>query len=105
MQSPEAVEAINVVIQHSTSKATRKAAGKYEMYQCSGQSILQTDLKMFPYKISAVHKLSYNNKERQLQFAAYADRKEAIIFNTPLSVEACFNLDGTVSKVLGDQTS
>jgi hypothetical protein len=49
------------------------------MSQSSEQRILQTDLKMFPYKIFVVHKLS--NKGKQLQFTACRGRKNETPFN------------------------
>jgi hypothetical protein len=44
------------------------------------QRVFQLDLKMFPYKISVVYKLSDSNEERLLQFAALAEGKDNILF-------------------------
>jgi hypothetical protein len=55
-------------------------------------------LKIFPYKISVVHKLSDNEKERKLQFTAWTEGTDKILFNTHYLDKACFHLGGTVSK-------
>ena len=45
-----------------------------------------------------VHKLPDNVKERRLQFTAWADGKDEILFNTQFLDEAYFYLDRTVNK-------
>ena len=54
-------------------KSTKKAACVYGMSRSSVPRTLRMDLKFFPYKISALHKLTFKNTERWIQHAAWAE--------------------------------
>jgi hypothetical protein len=47
-------------------KSTRKAACELGISQCSVHQILHSDVKLFPYKMSVVLKLSSHDKGRRL---------------------------------------
>jgi hypothetical protein len=61
--SPENAEAILVAMQCSLGKSTRQAAHELGKSQQTIQCILHSDLKLFPYKMSVLHKLS-DHKEK-----------------------------------------
>jgi hypothetical protein len=98
VRSPENVEALRVAMRLSPGKSTRKASRELGISRRSIQRILHSDLKLFPYKISVLHKLSEHDKERRLQFAAWAEEENATFHNTLFSDEAYFHLDGTFNE-------
>ena len=42
----------------------------------SVQRILHNDLKLFPYKITVLHKLTNQKKQRRLEYALWAEGKD-----------------------------
>jgi hypothetical protein len=88
VRSPENLEALRVATQRSPGKSTRKASRELGISRRSIQRILNSDPKLFPYKISVLHKLSEHDKERRLQFAAWAEEENATLHNTWFSNEA-----------------
>jgi hypothetical protein len=66
-------------MQRGPGKSTWKASHELGIAQRSIQRILYSDLRVFPYKISVLHELSKNDKERWLQFAAWAEEQHSTI--------------------------
>jgi hypothetical protein len=62
------------------------------------QRIIHSDLKLFQYKIYALHKFSEHGKERSLQFAAWTEEENATFHNTWFSDGTDFHLDVAVNK-------
>jgi hypothetical protein len=98
VHSLENVETLRLAMQRSPGKSTRKASRELGISRHLIQRILHSDLKLFLYKISVLHRLSEHDKERRLQFAAWAKEKNATFHNTWFSDEVCFHLDGNVNK-------
>jgi hypothetical protein len=69
------MEAIWVAMQHSLGKSMRKAALELETSLCLIQRILHSDLKLFLYKMSVLHKLSGHDKGRRPQFTEWAQEE------------------------------
>lgn len=93
LRSPENVEALGIGMQRSPGKSTQEGSRELRMWR-----LLRSDLKLFPYQIFVLHKISEHDKERRLQFAAWAEDRNAVPHNTWFSDDAYFHLDGTVSK-------
>jgi hypothetical protein len=94
----ENMEVLRVAMQRSPSKSTRTASVELGISQPSVQRILHSDLHMFPYNITVMHKLADCDKEQRLYFATWARHEEGILHNTCFSDEAHFHLDGAVNK-------
>lgn len=65
---------LSLANQCSTNKSTRKGARASAMTGRSVQSILRTDFKMFPCKITVMH-LSKKDEAKRHQFTAWAEGK------------------------------
>jgi hypothetical protein len=61
--SPENVEVIRVATQRRPGKSTGKAAREMGISRRSIQRIFHSDLKLFPYKMSVLHKLPITTRE------------------------------------------
>jgi hypothetical protein len=81
----------------SPRKSTRRASAELGISHQSLQRILHSDLHLFPYKITVMHKLTAIDKERRLQFALWAVEEEAILHSTWFT-EGAFHLNGVVNK-------
>jgi hypothetical protein len=68
---------LQVAMQHSPGKSSRKAVSKLGISQQSAQLIAKYDFNMFSYKMPMLHKLSERNKQRQLQFATWTEMESA----------------------------
>ena len=60
--------------------------------------VLRSDLKLFPYIITLLHKLADQNKRRRLEYALWAEGKDEIFVKTWFSDEDYFHFNGTVNK-------
>ena len=77
-------------IQRSPGKSCRKAVAQLGIFRCSVQWILKSDLHMYPFKMTSVHKLSDEHKRQGLLFARWAEDKEQTLNNVWFSDEAHF---------------
>ncbi|KAJ4436098.1 hypothetical protein ANN_18725 [Periplaneta americana] len=66
VHTPENIEAVRVALTRSPAKSTRRASADLGISCRSLQRILHADLKLFPYKIAVLHKLTANDKERRV---------------------------------------
>ena len=98
VRTPANIEAVRVALVRSPSKSTRRASAELGISRRSLQTILHSDLHLFPYKITVMHKLTAVDKEQRLQFALWAMEEEAVLHNTWFTDEVCFYLNGVVSK-------
>lgn len=99
VRTAENIEAVRVALARSPSKSTRRASAELGISRRSLQRILHADLKLFPYKITVVHKLMENDKVRRLQFAtSEIANDDAVIHNTWFSDEVYVHLNGSVNK-------
>lgn len=96
--SPENIEAVRVAMQRSPGKSTRKAAVRLGISRRSVQRILKSDLHMYPYKMTVVHRLTNDQMQERLVFAYWAEDKQQTFNNVWFSDEAHFHLDGVVNK-------
>jgi hypothetical protein len=92
VRSPENTEAVRVALQRSPSKSTRKAAAQLGISRRSVQRILESDLNLYPYK------LTVQNKHQRMTFSEWAQNAEISFNNVWFSDEAHFHLDGVVNK-------
>ena len=72
VRTPANIEAVHVALTQSPSKSTRRASAELGISRRSLQRILHSDLHLFPYKMTILHKLTATDKERRLQFALRA---------------------------------
>jgi hypothetical protein len=72
VRTPANIEAVRVALIRSPNKSTRRASAELGISRRSLQRILHSDLHIFPYKITVMHKLTAIDKERRLQFALWA---------------------------------
>ena len=98
VRTPANIEAVHVALIRSPSKSTRRASAELEISRQSLQRILHSDLHLFPYKITVIHKLTAIDKEWRLQFAFWAMEEEAVLHNSWFTDEAYFHLNGVVNK-------
>lgn len=98
VRSPQNIEAVRVALTRSPSKSTRRASAELGISRRSLQRILHSDLHLFPYKMTVMHKLTARDMERRLQFASWAMEEEAVLHNTWYSDEAYFYVNGVVNK-------
>ncbi|PSN45412.1 hypothetical protein C0J52_18370, partial [Blattella germanica] len=68
VRSPENFAALQVALQRSPNKSTRQSAREMEISRHSVQKILHSDLKLFPYKLTVLHQLTDQNKQRRLEY-------------------------------------
>jgi len=92
------IEAVRMALTRSPSKSTRRASAELGISHRSLQRILHSDLHLFPYKMTVLHKLTATDKERRLQFALWAIEEEAVLHNTWFTDEAYFHVNGVVNK-------
>jgi hypothetical protein len=81
-----------VALQRSHSKSTRKAAVQVGISRRSVQRILESDLNLYPYK------LTVQNKHQKAAFVEWAQNNEVSFNNVWFSDEAHIHLDGVVNK-------
>jgi len=98
VHTPANIKAVHVALIRSPSKSTRRASAELEISRQSLQRILHSDLHLFPYKITVIHKLTAIDKEWRLQFAFWAMEEEAVLHNSWFTDEAYFHLNGVVNK-------
>lgn len=100
VRSPQNIEAVRVALTRSPSKSTRRTSAALGISRRSVQRILQSDLILYPYKMTVAHKLTARDKERRLQFARWAieQDQEAVLHNTWFSDEAYFYVNGVVNR-------
>jgi len=98
VRTPANIEAVHMALIRSTSKSTRRASTELGISRWSLQRILHSDLHIFPYNITIMHKLMAIDKEQRLQFALWAMEEEAVLHNTWLTDEAYLHLYGVVNK-------
>ena len=91
-------KAVRMALTQSPSKSTRSASAELGISCRSLQRILHSDLHLFPYKMTVLHKLTAIDKERRLQFALWAMEEEAVLHNTLFTDEAYFHVNGVVNK-------
>ena len=96
VRTPANIEAVGVALIRSPSKSTRSTSAELGISRRSPQRILHSDLHLFPYKITVMHKIKAIDKEWRLQLALWAMDKEALLHNTWFSDEA-FHLNGVVN--------
>jgi len=82
VRTPVNIEAVRVALTRSPSKSTRRASAELGISRRSLQRILHSDLHLFPYKMTVLHKLTTIDKERRLQFALWAMEEEVVLQNT-----------------------
>ena len=63
VRKPANVEAVRVALTRSPSKSTRRASAELGISRRSLQRILHSDLHLFPYKMTILHKLTAVDKE------------------------------------------
>ena len=68
VRTPANIEAVRVALTQSPSKSTRRASAELGISRRSLQRILHSNLHLFPYKMTVLHKLTAIDKERRLQF-------------------------------------
>jgi len=108
VRTPANIEAVRVALVRSPSKSTRRASAELGISRRSLQTILHSDLHLFPYKVTIMHKLTAVDKEQRLQFAFWAMEEEAVLHNTWFTDKAYFHLNGVVNKkssIVGEGTS
>jgi hypothetical protein len=66
VHTPANIEVICVALIRSPSKSTRRASAELGISRRSLQRILYSDLHLFPYRITIMHKLTAVDKERRL---------------------------------------
>ena len=98
VRTPANIEAVRVALTRIPSKSTRGASVELGISRRLLQRILHSDLHLFPYKMTVLHKLTVIDKERRLQFALWAMEEEAVLHNTWFTDEAYFHLSGVVNK-------
>ena len=82
VRTPANFEAVHMALTRSPSKSTRRASAELGISRRSLQRILHSDLHLFPYKMTVLHKLTTIDKERRLQFALWAMEEEVVLQNT-----------------------
>jgi hypothetical protein len=87
-----------VVLKRNPNKSTRRVSADLEISRRSLQRILHSDLYIFPYEITVMHKLTAIDKERRLEFALWAMEEEAVLHNTWFTDEAYFHLNGFINN-------
>jgi hypothetical protein len=98
MFSPDNIDAVRVALQRSPNKSTRKAAAQLEISRRLMHQRLKNDLNKYPYKMTMLPKLTAQNKDKKMAFAARAQNNEVSFNNVLFSDEANFHLDGEVNK-------
>jgi len=98
VRTPANIEAVCVALIRSPSKSTRRASAELGISRQSLQRIIHSDLHLFPYKITVMHKLTATDKEQRLQFTLWAMEEEAVLHNTWFTDEAYFHLNGVINK-------
>jgi len=96
--TPANNEVVHVALTPSPSKSTRSASAELGISRLSLQRILHSDLHLFPYKMTVLHKLMAIDKGRRLQFALWAMEEEAVLHNTRFTDEAYCHVNGAVDK-------
>jgi len=61
VHTPANIEAVRVALTQSPSKSTRRASAELGISRRSLQTILHSDLHLFPYKMAVLHKLNVLN--------------------------------------------
>jgi hypothetical protein len=82
VHTPANIEAVCVALIRSPSKSTRRASAELGISRRSLQRIIHSDLHLYLYKITVMHKLTAIDKELRLQFALWAMEEEAVLHNT-----------------------
>jgi len=98
VRTPANIEAVRVALTRIPSKSTRRVSVELGISHRSLQRILHSDLRLFPYIFTVLHKLTAVDKERRLQFALWAMEEEAVLHNTWFTDEAYFHVNGVVNK-------
>ena len=93
VRTPANIEAVRVALTRSPRKSTRRASAEL-ISRGSLQKILHSDLHLFPYKVTVLHKLTAIDKERRLQCALWAMEEEAVLHNTWFTDEAYIHVNG-----------
>jgi hypothetical protein len=63
------------------------------------QRILHSDMKLFVFKVSVLHILFEYDKQRRLQFAAWADEQNAALNNTWFSDEIVIWMGLVINRI------
>jgi len=77
VRTPANIEVVRVALTRSPSKSTRRASAELGISRRLLQRIPHSDLHLFPYKMTVLHKLMAIDKEWRLQFALWAVEEEA----------------------------
>jgi hypothetical protein len=70
--SPDNTDIVQVEVQISPSKSTRKAAAQLGISRQLVQRILKSELNLYPYKMTVLPKLTVQNKPQIKAFAEWA---------------------------------
>lgn len=102
VRTPENIERVRDSINDNPETSTRRRAAQLGMNRRSLQRILRTDLKLFPYKLQLVQRVSPADAQARLRYAVrfqnLAREQQDFLQNLIMSDEAHFHLNGVVNK-------
>ena len=101
-RSEENIRVLEEAYALSQRKSIRRAAVELEISRSSIQRILRKDIKAFPYKLQAVHKLEEEDNDRRVEMCEtllyHYENDPSLLDNIWFSDEAVFHLSGRVNR-------
>jgi hypothetical protein len=80
LRSQKDIDAVIVALHRNPTKSTKKAAAQLGTSRQLVQRILKSDLNLYPYKMTTLLKLTFQNKYQRIAFAEWAKNND-VSFN------------------------